>query len=238
MRLCLCFAYIKCGQGCVSVFSLVNVVKRGLISSNVIHIVTSHYFHIPTPLFTSLMPSPPSLLPLSPFISLHHIKKTQPAPCRARPSLRASLAPLHLLILVFFNTFALSHPHITFHHITFLSLSTLSVIVPLPQWTFSVLLPRGASAHQQKEFKISIKMSFNFNWIISISGLACEAKVNLLWPFANCKESNKNKLLALLHRPILNNSILLECELLHSHQSWDMHDTNRELQWNRNLLPK
>ena len=52
-----CLTYIlTCGQGCVTVLSLVNVAKRGLIISNLIHSVTSHYFHIPTPISVSLLP--------------------------------------------------------------------------------------------------------------------------------------------------------------------------------------
>lgn len=68
VRARLCFT-CKCGRGCVSVFSLVNVVKRGLISSNVIHTVTSHYAHIPATLSVSLLPSLPSFSPsvTSPF---------------------------------------------------------------------------------------------------------------------------------------------------------------------------
>ena len=66
--LCLCSTYIYCGQEWVSVFSLVNVVKRGLISSNVIHTVTSHYFHSAGPPPHTLNPSCP-LSPLSPLFS-------------------------------------------------------------------------------------------------------------------------------------------------------------------------
>lgn len=69
---CVCSTYRKCGQECVSVFSLVNVVKRGLISSNVIHTVTSHYFHSAGLPPNSLYPSCPlcPLFSLSPFFSL------------------------------------------------------------------------------------------------------------------------------------------------------------------------
>lgn len=44
---------LTCCQKCV--FALVNVVKCGLIISNVVHSVISYYFQIPTPVF--LLPS-------------------------------------------------------------------------------------------------------------------------------------------------------------------------------------
>lgn len=97
---------LTCGQECVSVFSLVNVVKRGLIISNVIHSVTSHYIHIPTPISVSLM----SFLPFFPSLSflfhllsllchpplsirfLHHIKKKTTI-CRERDTRGCHLCP-------------------------------------------------------------------------------------------------------------------------------------------------
>lgn len=76
---------LTCGQECVSVFSLVNVVKRGLIISNVIHSVTSHYFHIPTPISVSLMSS----LPFFPSLSfLFHLLSFM-----SPPSLYTRFAP-------------------------------------------------------------------------------------------------------------------------------------------------
>lgn len=45
----------------VWICTLVNVVKRGLIISNVIHSVTSHYSHIPTPIIVSFLPSLPHI---------------------------------------------------------------------------------------------------------------------------------------------------------------------------------
>lgn len=152
VRARLCFT-CKCGRGCVSVFSLVNVVKRGLISSNVIHTVTSHYAHIPATLSVSLLPSLPSFSPsvTSPFplpplfmtppscsstLCAPH-QKIKPASCCLGPldTCLPSFARLPCSPHLGFSPLSLSHPHTTFHRI-----STSSVIIPSPRWTFSVLL--------------------------------------------------------------------------------------------------
>lgn len=91
LYMCLC---LKCGQECVSIFSLEHGVKRGLISSNVIHTVTSHYFRSAgSPLLSvSLLPS--LFCHFTHF--LHHIKREHPASCCLHP-----LPPLSFLYLNF-----------------------------------------------------------------------------------------------------------------------------------------
>lgn len=118
--LCLCFTYIKCGQECVSVFSLVNVVKRGLISSNIIHTVISHYSHIPTPFSASLCP-------LSPRLSLSHLSFASVVSFYVASifSYTTCLSllpwlPSFVLILVFFYSVSSSH-HLPSHQLFYLS---------------------------------------------------------------------------------------------------------------------
>lgn len=114
---------LTCGQECVSVFSLVNVVKRGLIISNVIHSVTSHYIHIPTPISVSLM----SFLPFFPSLSflfhllsllchpplsirfLHHIKKKTQSAEKETQEVAISVPP----------SMPPAFPSFSFHHISF-----------------------------------------------------------------------------------------------------------------------
>lgn len=69
---------LTCGQECVTVFSLVNVAKRGLIISNLIHSVTSHYFHIPILISVSLLPLI-FLFPLFSLLSLSRWSITVPS---------------------------------------------------------------------------------------------------------------------------------------------------------------
>lgn len=166
LRMCLslCSTNRKCSQECVSVFLLVNVLKRELISSNVIHTVTSHYFHIagspPHSLYPSIALSP-FLLPLilvSLLCLLCHPHLTQHTFCTT--SIVVSAPPwFPCLLLIFSFTQLLSlTPTSPFITSAFLSLSTLSIIVLPPWWTFSVLLflPPRTWSHQQKEFKIHI----------------------------------------------------------------------------------
>lgn len=161
IRLSLCSTYIKCGQECVSVFSLVNVVKRGLISSNVIHTVTSHYFQSAWSPPHSLYPSLPSFLPFSPFfslfcpfyvtlISLYALS----APHQKNHNLLLVVStpprlPSFLLMFFFFSTVTHSHPHITFHHISISQHIEYYCTFPMVDiLNFLVFTPRAWS-HQQ-----------------------------------------------------------------------------------------
>ena len=88
----MCACVLKCGQECVSVFSLVHVVKRGLISSNVIHTVASHYFPSAgsVALCLPLALSAPSFPPSSPLFSLFC-----PFSCHPHPSTALSTTSKH-----------------------------------------------------------------------------------------------------------------------------------------------
>lgn len=119
----------------VWICTLVNVVKRGLIISNVIHSVTSHYSHIPTPIIVSFLPSLPHIFcsiifPLlylcvtCPPLSPHQKKTADKEMTRGYP-----LCPSSCPFLFPFTFPSLSSQ--------WFYLRTSSIIVPFFKWTSS-----------------------------------------------------------------------------------------------------
>lgn len=152
--------YIKCSQKCVSVFSLVHVVKRGLISSDVIHTVASHYFQSAqsAPYSLSLLPPTPNTHtfcspyfkspPFLDVLSAPHTTQHTPASCCFLPSLPPLPFPLSSSWFYFILLpLTLISPFITS---TFLSLSTLSITFPMVDIHNSLVFTLRPWAHQQK----------------------------------------------------------------------------------------
>lgn len=157
---------------CVSVFSLVRVVKRGLISSNVIHTVTSHYFPSAGSLspfaLSRLFSTPPppfifsrlSLFLSPPFLKyfLHHIKER--TTFLLSPPLTTFLGPFSSSWF-FYSTILFSHPHHLSLHQPFLS---LSIIVPFPMVdVLTSFVFFTAHSQQQKKLISQHFISFEFN---------------------------------------------------------------------------
>lgn len=147
------------------------VVKRGLISSDVIHTVTSHYFQSAQSPPYSLSPLlPPHFLFLSFYVTLFPCYTFGTTHLHTRllffypPSLLFCLPQTLPLSSSWFYfillPLTLISPFITS---TFLSLSTLSITFPMVDILNSFVFTLRAQTHQQKEFKIYIsKISFYF----------------------------------------------------------------------------